>query len=135
MASTTVQSKIKKPIKFKDTMEEKRAYFNKINGIQDDDKNMSEEDKINMNMIRSVDDTEEAVNITSDIENDDDMLNDTNIESERIKREVENLRDLFHSAVKLVRGGNLDNKVRLLELSEFETTSLPSIALYTLSNP
>ena len=135
MASTTVQSKIKKPIKFKDTMEEKRAYFNKINGIQDDDKNMSEEDKINMNMIRSVDDTEEAVNITSDIENDDDMLNDTNIESERIKREVENLRDLFHSAVKLVRGGNLDNKVRLLELSEFEITPPPSIALYTLSNP
>ena len=135
MASTTVQSKIKKPIKFKDTMEEKRAYFNKINGIQDDDKNMSEEDKINMNMIRSVDDTEEAVNITSDIENDDDMLNDTNIESERIKREVENLRDLFHSAVKLVRGGNLDNKVRLLELSEFETTPPPSIALYILSNP
>ena len=111
-------------------MEEKRAYFNKINGIQDDDKNMSEEDKINMNMIRSVDDTEEAVNITSDIENDDDMVNDTNIESERIKREVENLRDLFHSAVKLVRGGNLDNKVRLLELSEFETTPSPSIALY-----
>ena len=116
-------------------MEEKRAYFNKINGIQDDDKNMSEEDKINMNMIRSVDDTEEAVNITSDIENDDDMLNDTNIESERIKREVENLRDLFHSAVKLVRGGNLDNKVRLLELSEFETTPPPGIALYTVFNP
>merc|ERR1719410_1084981 len=42
-----------------------------------------------------IDETDEAVNVTEKV-------------SSRVKREVEMLRDLFHSAVKLVRNGNIE---------------------------
>merc|ERR1712117_736622 len=59
-----------------------------------------------MNMIRSVDDNLETANVKSD------DVNETAPEktkAARKKRDVENLRNIFHSAVQLVRNGDLED--------------------------
>ena len=114
-----------KPVKNVDSILNKQDYYDKLNGVDvADKKHQTEEDKINMNMIRSVDDQLEMTNLTSlvdvnntDIDETDETLdgsdeaisvNITGKISSRVKREVEMLRDLFHSAVKLVRSGNIE---------------------------
>ena len=107
-----------KPVKNMDSILKKQDYYDKLNGIDNDDKmHVTEEEKINMNMIRSVDDQLEMTNLTSlvdsnntdiDIDDTDEAVNVTEKVSSRVKREVEMLRDLFHSAVKLVRSGNIE---------------------------
>ena len=95
----------------------KKEYYEKLNGLDDDDlKDISEEDKINMNMIRSVDDDLEMTNITITVGNNitevlvEENITETDPElaeelSKRVKREVDEMRNLFHSAVRLVRDG------------------------------
>ena len=105
-----------KPVKNMDSILKKQDYYDKLNGVDNEDrKHLTEEDKINMNMIRSVDDQLEMTNLSSlvdvnntDIDETDEAVNVTEKVSLRVKREVEMLRDLFHSAVKLVRNGNIE---------------------------
>ena len=105
----------KKIVKEKSMILNKKEYLEKLNG-EDEEEKSSEEDKINMNMIRSVDDQLELSNITIGVaddnitiilENDDeeeeeeeeaDSANVTESVLEedvsiRVKREVEELRD------------------------------------------
>ena len=101
----------------------KKDYYDKLNGLDDDDmKDVSEEDKINMNMIRSVDDDLEMTNISITVgANVTEVLVEENVTetdpevveelSRRVKREVDEMRDLFHSAVRLVRDGKLEEEV------------------------
>ena len=99
----------------------KKEYYDKLNGLDDDDlKDISEEDKINMNMIRSVDDDLEMSNITITVGHNitevlvEENVTETNPElieeelSKRVKREVDEMRNLFHSAVRLVRDGAVE---------------------------
>ena len=95
-----------------DSVKMKQDYLNKLNGV-DDFKDMSEDEKINMNMIRSVDEsqeTDEAANNTTMMDSEDDGNNtatENDTISDVVKREVEELRSLFHSAVKQVRKGEV----------------------------
>ena len=109
----------KKIVKEKSMILNKKEYLDKLNGNDEEEKS-SEEDKINMNMIRSVDDQLELSNITIGVaddnititlENDDDEEEEEEeVEEEadsanvtesvleedvsiRVKREVEELRE------------------------------------------
>ena len=109
----------KKIVKEKSMILNKKEYLDKLNGNDEEEKS-SEEDKINMNMIRSVDDKLELSNITIGVaddnititlENDDDEEEEEEeVEEEadsanvtesvleedvsiRVKREVEELRE------------------------------------------
>ena len=112
--------KIKKTVKDKTLAMNKKDYYDKLNGLDDDDmKDVTEEDKINMNMIRSVDDDLEMTNISITVgANVTEVLVEENVTetdpevveelSRRVKREVDEMRDLFHSAVRLVRDGKVE---------------------------
>ena len=114
--------KIKKTFKDKTLAMNKKDYYDKLNGLDDDDmKDVSEEDKINMNMIRSVDDDLEMTNISITVgANVTEVLVEENVTetdpevveelSRRVKREVAEMRDLFHSAVRLVRDGKVEEE-------------------------
>ena len=108
----------KKIVKEKSMILNKKEYLEKLNG-EDEEEKSSEEDKINMNMIRSVDDKLELSNITIGVaddnitiilENDDEEEEEEGEEEEadsanvtesvleedvsiRVKREVEELRE------------------------------------------
>jgi len=113
----TNADKVEKPLKDKTLTMNKKDYYEKLNGLDNDDlKNISEEDKINMNMIRSVDDELEMTNITITVgDNITEVVVEENVTesdpevveelSKRVKREVDEMRNLFYSAVKLVRDG------------------------------
>ena len=108
----------KKIVKEKSMILNKKEYLEKLNGEDEEEKKSSEEDKINMNMIRSVDDQLELSNITIGVaddnitiilENDEEEVEEVEEEeadsvnvtesvleedvSIRVKREVEELRD------------------------------------------
>ena len=107
----------KKIVKEKSMILNKKEYLEKLNGEDKEDKKSSEEDKINMNMIRSVDDKLELSNITIGVaddnitilveneeENDDEEVEEEAVSANvtesvleedvsiRVKREVEELR-------------------------------------------
>ena len=114
---SAVKLEIPVPVKDQTLTMNKKDYYEKLNGLDNDDlKNISEEDKINMNMIRSVDDELEMTNITITVgDNITEVIVEENVTesdpevveelSRRVKREVDEMRDLFYSAVKLVRSG------------------------------
>ena len=107
----------KKIVKEKSMILNKKEYLEKLNGEDEEEKKSSEEDKINMNMIRSVDDQLELSNITIGVaddnititlENDDEEEEEVEEEADsanvtesvleedvsiRVKREVEELRE------------------------------------------
>ena len=109
----------KKIVKEKSMILNKKEYLEKLNGEDEEEEKSSEEDKINMNMIRSVDDQLELSNITIGVaddnitiilENEDEEEEEEEVEEEadsanvtesvleedvsiRVKREVEELRE------------------------------------------
>ena len=107
----------KKIVKEKSMILNKKEYLEKLNGKDEEEEKSSEEDKINMNMIRSVDDQLELSNITIGVaddnitiilENDDEEEEEVEDEADsanvtesvleedvsiRVKREVEELRE------------------------------------------
>ena len=109
----------KKIVKEKSMILNKKEYLDKLNGKDEEEEKSSEEDKINMNMIRSVDDKLELSNITIGVaddnitiilENEDEEEEEEEVEEEadsanvtesvleedisiRVKREVEELRE------------------------------------------
>ena len=121
MQDVTVD-KVKKPLKDKTTVVNKKDYYEKLNGLDDEDvKDISEEDKVNMNMIRSVKDELELTNITITVgDNITEVLVEENVTetepelveelSRRVKREVDEVRSLFHRAVRMVRDGKFEEK-------------------------
>ena len=121
MQDVTVD-KVKKPLKDKTVLINKKDYFEKQNGLDDEDiKHISEEDKINMNMIRSVNDELELTNISITVgDNITEVLVEENVTetepelveelSRRVKREVDEVRSLFHRAVRMVRDGTFEEK-------------------------
>ena len=87
----------------------KKEYFLKVNGLDGEMKEMSEDDKINMNMIRSVDESLEVQESNFTTMEPYEMENETQSQNEslsdKVKRDVEAMKSLFHSAVKMVRSG------------------------------
>ena len=83
----------------------KKDYLDKTNGLEDY-KELSEAERENMNMIRSVEDDLEVseTNLTTAQENNTDHL------EHLVKREIEGLRSLFYSAVSLIREGKVRDK-------------------------
>ena len=112
--------KTKTTFKDKNLAMNKKDYYEKLNGLDDEElKNISEEDKINMNMIRSVDDELEMTNITITVgDNITQVIVEENVTesdpevveelSQRVKREVDEMRNLFHRAVRMVRDGKME---------------------------
>ena len=83
----------------------KKDYLDKTNGLEDY-KDLSEAERENMNMIRSVEDDLEGseTNLTTAEENNTRHLDHL------VKREIEGLRSLFYSAVTLIREGKVRDK-------------------------
>ena len=81
----------------------KKDYNDKTNGLEDY-KDLSEAERENMNMIRSVEDDLEMseTNLTTE--------QDNNTHHHLVKREIEGLRSLFYSAVTLIRDGQVRAK-------------------------
>ena len=99
----------KGPVKDNSLAMKKKEYNDKTNGLEDY-KDLSEAERENMNMIRSVaDDLEMSeTNLTSEQENNTHRL---------VKREIEGLRSLFYSAVSLIRSGQVRSKRNTESLS------------------